>query len=77
MEEQRDRIMVIGAGSAGQIIVKELLRGEQVRSKVCCIIDDNPTKKGKVLEGIPIVGNRYDILRMVEMYKRSRMAISY
>lgn len=64
-----DRIMVIGAGAAGQVIIKELLNHRLLHKQVCCIIDDNPNKIGRVLEGIPIVGNRYDIHRMVEKYK--------
>ena len=68
-----ERIMVIGAGAAGQVIVKELRNSEKMQSRVCCIIDDNEYKKGKVLEGVPIVGNRYDIPRMVEKYSISHI----
>lgn len=66
---KQDRIMLIGAGVAGQIILKELLLSDHLQTMVCCIIDDNPAKKGMVLEGISIVGNRYDIPRMVEKYQ--------
>ena len=69
MAEGEDRIMVIGGGAAGQTLIKELIRSKYLHKKVCCIIDDNPTKKGRVLEGIPIVGNRYDILDMVKKYR--------
>lgn len=65
---ETERIMIIGAGSAGQMLVKELINSQQIHSKVCCAIDDNPVKTGKYLEGIPIVGNRYDIPRMVKKY---------
>lgn len=64
-----DRIMIIGAGSAGQMIVKELINSDKLSTKVCCIIDDNPNKKNRTLEGIPIVGNRNDIPKMVEQYE--------
>lgn len=40
---------------------------------MCCIIDDNPNKKGRVLEGVPIVGNRYDIVDKVKEYKITRI----
>lgn len=69
MEVKQDRIMIIGAGSAGQVLMKELLDSNKLHTKVCCVIDDNPNKKGRLLEGIPIVGNRYDIHQMVERYK--------
>ena len=70
---KKDRIMVIGAGAAGQTIVKELLSNRRIDCKVCCLIDDNPTKKGRYLEGVPIVGNRYDIPEIAEKYDISRI----
>lgn len=68
-----DRIMIIGAGAAGQMLLKELLGSDKVNTRVCCIIDDNPGKKGKMLEGIPIVGNRNDIVGMVKKYRITRI----
>jgi len=68
-DDKSDRIMVIGAGAAGQVIIKELLTHKKIHKHVCCVIDDNPNKVGRDLEGIPIVGNRYDIHRMVEKYR--------
>ena len=68
-EERQNRIMIIGAGAAGQVLIKELVNSRKLHTKVCCVIDDNPNKKGRLLEGIPIVGDRYDIPRMVEKYK--------
>lgn len=69
----RDRVMIIGAGSAGQVLIKELLSSEKTRVQVCCVIDDNPNKLGRTLEGIPIVGNRYDIVEMVKKYNINRI----
>ena len=69
----KDRVMVIGAGQAGQTIIKEMINSDRTNVKVCCIIDDNPNKKGRVLEGIPIVGNRYDIVDMVKKYNINRI----
>lgn len=64
-----DRIMIIGAGSAGQILIKELINSQKLHTRVCCVIDDNPNKKGRMLEGVPIVGNRYDIPEMVHKHE--------
>ena len=67
--DETDRIMMVGGGAAGQVLIKELTNGKRVHTKVCCVIDDNPNKLGRVLEGIPIVGNRYDILEMGKKYR--------
>lgn len=66
--KEQDRIMVIGAGAAGQVLIRELQNTDKMSTRVCCIIDDNPAKIGKMLEGVPIVGNRYDIVNMVKKY---------
>ena len=71
--KSQDRVMVIGAGQAGQTLIKELMNSNYTDVKVCCIIDDNPNKKGRMLEGIPIVGNRYDIVDMIKKYNINRI----
>ena len=61
--------MIIGAGAAGQTLIKELKSSGEVKAKACCVIDDNPNKWGRVMEGVPIVGGREDILINVKKYK--------
>ena len=41
--KSQDRVMVIGAGRAGQTLIKELINSNHTDVKVCCIIDDNPS----------------------------------
>ena len=63
-----DKIMLIGAGSAGQMILRDLNRAPEINGKVVCIIDDNPNKWNRFIDGIPVVGGRDDILQNVEKY---------
>ncbi len=72
-EKKADRIMVIGAGAGGQMIIKELQTTNRVDCKVCCVIDDNPNKRGRVIEGVEIVGGRKDIVSMVQKYRINRI----
>ena len=62
------RIMLIGAGSAGQMILRDIYKVEELNELVCCIIDDNSNKWGRYIDGVPIVGGRDDILLNVEKY---------
>jgi len=62
------RIMMIGAGNAAQMILREMTLATEVRDRVVCIIDDNPNKWHRYLSGIPIVGGRDEILSAVEKY---------
>lgn len=68
--------MVIGAGEAGSMIIHELQSNKHLRRKVVCIIDDNPSKKGKYLHGISIVGNRNAIIDSVEKYKVDEIIVA-
>ena len=72
-QEEMDRIMVIGAGAAGQMLLKELHTTSRLKGKVCCIIDDNPNKWGRVMEGVEIVGGRRDIIPMAQKYDITRI----
>lgn len=71
--KEREHVMIIGAGAVGQTLIKELINSDKMNVKVCCIIDDNPSKIGKQLEGIPIVGDRYDIIEMAAKYDIDRI----
>ena len=66
--EVTERIMIIGAGVAGHLLVKEYAQSDKLQAKVICLIDDNPDKKGCLLEGVPVVGGRNDIIDAVEKY---------
>lgn len=55
-------VMIIGAGEAGRAIAQELIKTNEVQTRVCCFIDDNPNKWNRYIEGIPVVGNRDDIM---------------
>ena len=60
--------MVIGAGDAGQIIIKELKNSSETRAVPCCIIDDNSNKWGRFMYNVPIVGGRDSIMENVKKY---------
>ena len=49
--ENVKNVMLIGAGEAGQLILRDLQKNDP-RRKVVCIIDDNPNKHGRFIEGV-------------------------
>lgn len=63
-----NKIMIVGAGEAGNILLRETLLSSHVNQKVVCLIDDNPSKKGKYMNNVPIVGNRDTIINNVKKY---------
>lgn len=68
--------MVIGAGEAGSMIIKELKFSKHLNRRVVCIIDDNPSKKGKYLQGVPIVGNKDTIIENAKKYKVDEIVLA-
>ena len=56
------RTMLIGAGAAGAMVLRELKRSQSSQNDVVCIIDDDPEKKNTLLGGVPVVGDRSCIL---------------
>ena len=66
---QAKNVMLIGAGAAGQMILRDVTNSPDIAEKICCIIDDNPNKWNRFIDGVPIVGSREDILYNVKKYK--------
>ena len=69
----KERVMIIGGGSAGQILIREFLNSHWLNTKVCCVVDDNPYKKGKLINGVTIEGDRHDIPSLVEKHHIDRI----
>lgn len=67
--KKTDRILIVGAGEVGRSFVEELHREHSDGMQVSCIIDDDPLKAGQNIDGVPIIGNRYDIADAVKLYK--------
>lgn len=68
------RVMLIGAGDAGQSLVREMKRS--MTDQVVCIIDDNPNKWNRYIDGIPIVGGRNDILFAADKYQVDKIYVA-
>ena len=67
-DSARQHIMIIGAGAAGQMIMRNIVKTNAEEMKVCCFIDDNPNKIGRDIENVPVVGGSDDILLNAQKY---------
>ena len=75
-EDEKGRVMVIGAGNAGQSLIVDIKRSKELNDKVCCVIDDDPNKWGRYIDGVPIVGGRDTILENVEKYRIQKIYLA-
>lgn len=67
-EGYEKRIMIIGAGSAGQMIFRDIKHSKEMNERVYCFIDDNSNKWGRYIDGIPIFGSREAIMEAVKKF---------
>ncbi len=75
-DEPSGNIMIIGAGEAGQMLLRSVRASKELNDRVVCFIDDNPNKLGRYISGVPIVGNRDEILASVKRYNVSKIYLA-
>jgi FlaA1/EpsC-like NDP-sugar epimerase len=60
------RILIVGAGSAGEKILREIIENDHLRYSVVGFIDDDRRKHGRSMHGVPVLGSLHEIARIVE-----------
>jgi FlaA1/EpsC-like NDP-sugar epimerase len=60
------RALVVGAGKAGEMLVRDLLRARDARFVPVCFADDDPRKKGSEIHGVRVKGRCEQIPKLVE-----------
>ena len=73
---KKSRIMIIGAGEAANVIIREITVSQYVEGTVVCIIDDNRSKVGRYIQGVKIVGNRHKIVEAARKYEITDIIIA-
>lgn len=69
-------VMVIGAGEAANVIIKEIINSNFSTMKIKCIIDDDKGKWGKYIQGIRVVGGRDKILECADTYEIDQIIVA-
>ena len=75
-QDRSGKVMLIGAGSAGQMILRDMHNAHEISDEVVCIIDDDDSKWGRFIDGVPIVGGRDDILQSVKKYNVNKIYLA-
>ena len=74
--EKMKRVLIVGAGEAGNAIIKEIVNSPYVNMKIVGIVDDDVTKHGKFMHGIKVVGDRNDIVDIAESQRVDEIIIA-
>lgn len=77
-KEQRplEKVMIIGAGVAGEKVYKEILGSKSIYKEVICFIDDEPSKWNRTVHGVSIYGGRDKIIEAVNKYKIEEIMVA-
>lgn len=73
---QVSKVMLIGAGETGHMVIRDIISSASVMKELCCIIDDDKNKIGSYISGIKVVGDRTAIVYNAEKYKINEIIIA-
>lgn len=74
--QKKSRVLIIGAGSAGELVINEICKNLKSEKLVIGIVDDDIDKVGKVINNIPIIGTTEDIKYIVQKYNIDEIIFS-
>ena len=75
-DQEHMPVMLVGAGAAGQMILRDVNSNPNGKQRVVCIIDDNPNKWGRYIDGVPVEGGRDTILANVEKHNIAKIFVA-
>jgi FlaA1/EpsC-like NDP-sugar epimerase len=70
------RVLVVGAGQAGTMVVREIRRNPQLRMAPVGFLDDDPAKHGKRVIGVPVLGDTNALARVLGSYRVDEVIIA-
>ncbi|MGP1612463.1 MAG: polysaccharide biosynthesis protein [Catonella sp.] len=73
---QVSKVMLVGAGETGHMVIRDILSSASVMKELCCIIDDDKNKVGSYISGIKVVGDRSTISENAEKYNINEIIIA-
>ena len=75
-EVQKKNVMIIGAGSAGQMLFRDIKHAKEINETVACFIDDNPNKWDRYIDDVPVFGSRDHILEAVDKFNIEKIYVA-
>jgi FlaA1/EpsC-like NDP-sugar epimerase len=76
IDRSASRVAVVGAGSAGASIVREMRRSANTGVTPVVVVDDDVRKQGRSLLGVPVVGDIANLGRVVERYRADEVLLA-
>jgi len=70
------RLIIVGAGDAGALVVREIQKNPQMNLLPVGFLDDNPAKQRQQIFGIPVVGTITDLPKTLEKFRVDEVIIA-
>jgi UDP-GlcNAc:undecaprenyl-phosphate GlcNAc-1-phosphate transferase len=70
------RVLIFGAGDSGNAVLREILNNGGPDRLPLAFIDDDPSKVGKIINGIEVQGTRYDLSRVIRENKADEIIVA-
>jgi len=70
------KALIIGAGDAGALVVRELQKNPQLNVIPVGFLDDNPAKQKQQIYGVPVVGTLTDLAQVLDSYQVDEVVIA-
>jgi UDP-GlcNAc:undecaprenyl-phosphate GlcNAc-1-phosphate transferase len=74
--EHGRRVLIYGAGDAGELLLRELLNNRELRYAPVGFIDDDPSKHGKLIHGFRVFGGNGSLARIITDQQVEQVLIS-
>lgn len=75
-KRELEKVMIVGAGEAGEKIYREIYTSQNIYKEVVCFIDDDKTKIGRRIHDVLIYGGRHDIQEACDKYKIDEILVA-
>lgn len=72
----KKQVLIWGAGDAGELCLRYLLKETNPPYHVVGFVDDNPQKRGKKIRGIPVLGNRHHMDILIQLYNIKEIIVA-
>jgi FlaA1/EpsC-like NDP-sugar epimerase len=76
LDAEPQRVLLVGAGAAGSMVLKDLLHSPSLGLDPVGVVDDAPRKVGRRLHGVPVLGNLADIPKLVEQLEATAVLLA-
>jgi FlaA1/EpsC-like NDP-sugar epimerase len=76
LSRDRKKVLVVGAGDAGELVVREMLKSREIRYRPVGFVDDDPRKKNLRIHGVRVVGTTRHLTQLVDEYAAQEVIIA-